>query len=143
MRYLKQYIIILFSLLSISLIGQKKEPQTTRILFIFDGSQSMFGEWQSNRKINVAKKLMNETMDQLSEIPNLEVALRMYGHQTKIRPGQQDCNDTKLEVPFAKNNYSAIKSRIKMLEPKGTTPCLLYTSPSPRDKRQSRMPSSA
>ena len=25
----------------------------------------------------------------------------------------------------------------------GDTPCLLYTSPSPRDKRQSRMPSSA
>ena len=25
----------------------------------------------------------------------------------------------------------------------GTTTCLLYTSPSPRDKRQSRMPSSA
>ena len=25
----------------------------------------------------------------------------------------------------------------------GTVPCLLYTSPSPRDKRQSRMPSSA
>ena len=24
-----------------------------------------------------------------------------------------------------------------------TSPCLLYTSPSPRDKRQSRMPSSA
>ena len=26
---------------------------------------------------------------------------------------------------------------------RGYTPCLLYTSPSPRDKRQSRMPSSA
>ena len=26
---------------------------------------------------------------------------------------------------------------------KGSYPCLLYTSPSPRDKRQSRMPSSA
>ena len=25
----------------------------------------------------------------------------------------------------------------------GVSPCLLYTSPSPRDKRQSRMPSSA
>ena len=25
----------------------------------------------------------------------------------------------------------------------GSNPCLLYTSPSPRDKRQSRMPSSA
>ena len=28
-------------------------------------------------------------------------------------------------------------------ETDGTCPCLLYTSPSPRDKRQSRMPSSA
>ena len=27
--------------------------------------------------------------------------------------------------------------------PTGITSCLLYTSPSPRDKRQSRMPSSA
>ena len=29
------------------------------------------------------------------------------------------------------------------LGPKGRNVCLLYTSPSPRDKRQSRMPSSA
>ena len=37
---------------------------------------------------------------------------------------------------------SAIFERIDLL---GThfKPCLLYTSPSPRDKRQSRMPSSA
>ena len=32
------------------------------------------------------------------------------------------------------------KKHIVTLEP---FPCLLYTSPSPRDKRQSRMPSSA
>ena len=30
----------------------------------------------------------------------------------------------------------------ELVEPKPST-CLLYTSPSPRDKRQSRMPSSA
>ena len=38
-------------------------------------------------------------------------------------------------------NYSpdeVIGNNVKML-----MPCLLYTSPSPRDKRQSRMPSSA
>ena len=102
--------------------SQETEPTTTRILFIFDGSNSMFGEWQSNRKIEVAKKLMTETMEELEGIPNLEVALRMYGHQTKIRPGQQDCSDTKLEVPFAPNNFSKIKSKIRSLEPKGTTP---------------------
>ncbi len=103
-------------------LSQSSAKTTTRILFIFDGSNSMFGEWQSDRKIEVAKKLMYETMDQLKEIPNLEVALRMYGHQTKIRPGQQDCNDTKLEVPFAKDNFSKIKTKISSLEPKGTTP---------------------
>ena len=41
----------------------------------------------------------------------------------------------KTEVPFK----NAQQSLIKIL----TSDCLLYTSPSPRDKRQSRMPSSA
>ena len=35
------------------------------------------------------------------------------------------------------------KKYILYFYPKDNTPCLLYTSPSPRDKRQSRMPSSA
>ena len=37
--------------------------------------------------------------------------------------------------------YEKIKEKEKMSDDKET--CLLYTSPSPRDKRQSRMPSSA
>ena len=32
---------------------------------------------------------------------------------------------------------------VNNVEPEGAKSCLLYTSPSPRDKRQSRMPSSA
>ena len=35
------------------------------------------------------------------------------------------------------------EDQVKELENKGIKACLLYTSPSPRDKRQSRMPSSA
>ena len=35
------------------------------------------------------------------------------------------------------------KARYMGLEQEWISPCLLYTSPSPRDKRQSRMPSSA
>jgi len=82
----------------------------------------MNGQWQESSKIKVAKKLMYETMDELSEVENLEVGLRMYGHQTRIYPGQQDCNDTKLEVPFGKNNFDKIKNKINSLQPKGTTP---------------------
>ena len=49
-------------------------------------------------------------------------------------------------MPRATNHICNICSFISILEDKGyaySRDCLLYTSPSPRDKRQSRMPSSA
>jgi Ca-activated chloride channel family protein len=115
----------LLGVLVVSLLlgtSYSQEAQKTRILFIFDGSNSMHGQWQNSRKIEVAKRLMRETMDELKDIPNLEVALRVYGHQTAIRPGQQDCNDTKLEVPFGYDNFDKIKTKISSVDPKGTTP---------------------
>ena len=40
--------------------------------------------------------------------------------------------------------YAALMGPLSKIEdPKNNKSCLLYTSPSPRDKRQSRMPSSA
>jgi len=92
----------------------------SRILFVFDGSQSMFGKWQSDVKINIAKKLMSNLLDSLATFDNLQIALRLYGHQKQYPPA--DCNDTKLEVPFADNNYEKVKNRILSITPKGTTP---------------------
>ena len=120
MNLFSKKITVLLVFLCTILSGFSQE--TTRILFIFDGSNSMNGQWQEQSKIKVAKKLMYETMDELSKLDNLEVGLRMYGHQTKIFPGQQDCSDTKLEVPFGKNNFTKIKQKINSLQPKGTTP---------------------
>ena len=97
--------------------------QTNRILFIFDDSYSMYAPWNSNIKIEVAKKIMGEFLDSLKTIPNLELALRCYGHTTFIKP-ERNCKDTKLEVPFANASSNAIKikQRIQKLEPLGTTP---------------------
>ena len=39
--------------------------------------------------------------------------------------------------------YKEVESKLEMVEARFSIRCLLYTSPSPRDKRQSRMPSSA
>lgn len=96
---------------------------TNRILFIFDDSYSMYAPWNSNIKIEVAKKVMGEFLDSLQNIPNLELALRCYGHTTFFKP-ERNCKDTKLEVPFAeaKSNATRIKQRIQRLEPLGTTP---------------------
>lgn len=95
-----------------------------RILFIFDGSNSMNAQWGNSSKITVAKKLMIQTMDSLKGLENVELALRIYGHQSRVLPGKQDCSDTKLEVPFASatDNYQKIINEIRRLEPKGTTP---------------------
>jgi len=80
----------------------------------------MFGRWQSGMKIEVARNLMNNLLDSLRYVGNIELALRVYGHQKPYPP--QDCDDTKLEVPFGSGNSSRIKAVLNGLVPKGTTP---------------------
>src|SRR2546429_9471518 len=85
--------------------AQKKKddtPTVTHLLFLFDASGSMNAKWQSAPKIDVAKKLMNELLDSLRYVPNLQLALRVYGNRKPFPP--QDCEDTHLEVPFGKGN---------------------------------------
>lgn len=94
-----------------------------RILFIFDDSYSMYAPWNTEPKINVAKKMMGKLMDSIQSIPDLEIALRCYGHTTFFQP-VRNCKDSKLEIPFAPASVNAfkIKQFINKLEPKGTTP---------------------
>lgn len=122
--YFKISLLILLSFFSsVNGISQNEDGKI-RILFIFDGSNSMNSQWGNSSKIIIAKRLMIRTIDSLKMLENVEIALRMYGHQTKISPGKQDCSDTKLEVPFAdaKDNHLKIINKIRALKPKGTTP---------------------
>ncbi|MFH0865229.1 MAG: VWA domain-containing protein [Bacteroidota bacterium] len=107
--------------LTFAQVKEKEQPKPlTRILIVFDASQSMYGIWQSDMKITIAQKLLSNLLDSLKNIPDLELALRVYGHQKLYPP--QDCDDTKLEIPFAENNTDKIKAKLKTLTPKGTTP---------------------
>lgn len=116
-----KYVILLGCLLA-TIPALAQEKPLTRILFVFDASNSMHGRWDTKSKIEVARELLNQSMDELRGTENLELALRVYGHQTAIRAGAQDCEDSRLEVPFGPNNYSRIKSTIANINPKGTTP---------------------
>ncbi|MBN1183149.1 MAG: VWA domain-containing protein [Bacteroidales bacterium] len=97
----------------------QKQP-LTRILFVFDASRSMSGMWENDVKINIARKVLIGMIDTLQYNKNVQMALRIYGHQSTVPP--QDCNDTKLEVPFDFNNASLIRQRLRYVVPKGTTP---------------------
>ena len=99
--------------------AQKDKP-ITRVLFIFDASQSMYAQWDGNSRMEIAKGLLSNMLDSLDNKENLQVGLRCYGHQKPSPP--QDCRDTRLEVPFGNNTIPAIKNRLKTLRPKGTTP---------------------
>lgn len=98
------------------------QDQKTRILFILDASNSMNASWGNQTRIEAAKELLEQAIDSLEGTENLEIALRVYGHQSPITATFQDCNDTKLEVPFGSNNFSQIKGFIRTIKAKGTTP---------------------
>lgn len=112
--------------------GGDKEP-LTRILFIFDGSASMNGVWEKNKqKFTVASELLRQSVDSLNDVDNVQMALRVYGHQKYYGKGQ-DCDDTKLEVPFGRKNGPKIKSSLGSIKPKGTTPIALTLEKSAND----------
>jgi Ca-activated chloride channel family protein len=114
----KFFIFFLFFCISSFFWGQNQ----TRILFILDASNSMNAEWGGKTRIELAKQHLNKSIEGLRGVPNLEIALRVYGHQSPITATFQDCNDTKLEVAFAANNIDKIKQRVQSIEAKGTTP---------------------
>ncbi|MEI8006110.1 MAG: VWA domain-containing protein [Bacteroidota bacterium] len=130
------FLILSFFLIAPAVFSQaRKEPEkpkpTTRILFVFDASQSMYGRWQSDTKFNIATRLFSSILDSLRNLPDLELALRVYGHQKPFPP--QDCNDSKLEVPFAKDNVNRIKHVLKVINPNGTTPIAYSLSLATKD----------
>jgi Ca-activated chloride channel family protein len=116
---LKFFILIAFVFFGSGFFAQE---QLTRILFILDASNSMNAKWDEQTRIEAAKDLLAKAVDSLKDVPNLEIALRVYGHQSPITATYQDCNDTKLEIPFGPANHDKIKYRIKSILAKGTTP---------------------
>ena len=95
---------------------------TTRILFVFDASNSMNAFWGGQRKIETATKLLAKTLSELRPIGQLELGLRVYGHGTTHIPGHQNCDDTELVVPFGPNDPGNIEAALRRLQARGTTP---------------------
>ncbi|MBI3518947.1 MAG: VWA domain-containing protein [Bacteroidetes bacterium] len=117
-------LILLFTVLCCATYSQaqvkKTEPSLTRVLFVFDASNSMKTKHKNTTRIEGAKELFYKFIDSLSKQKNIQFALRMYGHTVKYPPG--DCKDSKLVVPFGKNNSTLIKSKVAEAKPTGITP---------------------
>ena len=79
----------------------------------------MYAQMEESNRINIAKRLLIRLSDSLTKLENVEIALRVYGHQSMKQ--KRNCRDTKLEVPFGELNQIQIRDKIKNIKPKGTT----------------------
>jgi Ca-activated chloride channel family protein len=91
----------------------------TRVLFLLDGSGSMLATMGNTNRWSASITIMSQIVDTLRGVENLELGLRVFGH-TKPNVAQ-DCNDTKLEVPFAPNNHKAMITKLRSVKPLGYT----------------------
>jgi len=72
-------------------------------------------------RFDVARELLFNLADSLEKSKsNVEFGIRVFGHQ--YANTAHNCEDSKLEIPFAKSNSKKISQRLKQLQPKGYTP---------------------
>ena len=105
--------------------------ERTRILFILDASLSMKSQWKGGTKWEVACSALNGIADSIEQIPHIEVGLRVLGHM--FPEPDQNCRDSRLEVPIDSNNVKRIKKKLEDIHPKGITPLVYSIERSPAD----------
>ena len=113
-------LLLLFSLGARAQNMAPEKPKITRILFLLDASGSMMAPWEGKSRWDVAKQILSKMADSLNAYPNLELGLRVYGHQ--FPNSAKNCEDSRLEVPFAPRNAKAIKAKLVVLKAQGNTP---------------------
>ena len=92
-----------------------KNVDAARIVLVLDASGSMWGQIDGKAKIEIAKEVMAELID---EIPtNFETGLTVYGHRRK-----GDCKDIEMVIPVGPHKPAAMKARVQTISPKGKTP---------------------
>lgn len=112
--------LIMFGKTSFAQTGEDEEYKITRILFMLDASQSMGTAWGKHSKISIAKSVLREVVDSLRSVENVQLALRVYGHQKHYT--YNDCKDTRLEVGFRHNSHILIDAKLTEIKPNGITP---------------------
>jgi hypothetical protein len=121
---LKGFLVFLLSLFCTysSFAQQKSELTQSRILILLDESSSMIQKWPSGKeKYKAADELIMRLMDSIYAInPQVEFSLRVFGHQYTVE--QNNCYDTKNEVPFSKDNRTQMSLRLDDIRPLGVTP---------------------
>jgi len=117
--FLKITLIVCAVILSAFLFSQNSvsaETVKTNVLFILDGSGSMWSRLDNVAKIVIAKEKMSGLVQELSA-DQFNIGLIAYGHRRK-----GDCDDIEVLAPLGKVDTQTIIKQIQSISPKGKTP---------------------
>lgn len=85
------------------------------LLFVFDSSNSMWGQINGVAKIETARAVLGELVTELPA--ETRIGLMAYGHRSK-----DACDDIELVVPLGAGTAAEFVSRLNSLKPLGRTP---------------------
>jgi Ca-activated chloride channel family protein len=94
---------------------QAQELQSNRVMFVLDGSNSMWGQIDGTAKISIAKDVMVDLVNDWDA--NIPVGLMIYGHRRK-----DDCSDIELVSSPGNLDRELLVDKIKSITPRGKTP---------------------
>ena len=92
-------------------VSEPKEP----VMFVVDGSNSMWGQLDGVPKIDLTKQAFDALLPKLDE--GQPVGLVLYGHREKA-----SCGDIELVSPPATGNRASLKASVNAVSPRGKTP---------------------
>jgi Ca-activated chloride channel homolog len=95
-----------------------KSTDVARTVLVLDASGSMWGRIQGKPKIEIAKEVLTDLVNDLPE--KSYAGLVAYGHRSK-----GDCRDVEELVPLQPLNRKLLVAKIKAISPKGKTPITL------------------
>lgn len=116
---------ILFLLIvscAVSSSAQKAGDLTqSRILILLDRSSSMIQPWANGKqKYKAADELITALMDSMYAVNNqVEFGLRVFGHEHTVE--ENNCQDTRNEVAFTRDNRAQMALRLASISPLGVT----------------------
>jgi len=106
---------IAFALLATAFLPAARASDMPEVMFILDGSGSMWGEAGAERKIEAAKKVLQEVVPGLP--PEVRVGLAAYGHRR-----EKDCEDVEILLAPGSDDRELLLEKALAVTPKGMTP---------------------
>jgi len=86
-----------------------------KAVIVFDASGSMWGQINGVSKIEIARDVLKNVIEDWN--PNVELGVTAYGHRSK-----GECSDIETIIPVGKVDKNRVISTVMKIQPKGKTP---------------------